>query len=168
MVFLAAAIAVFVLWIWYFGELVRPTDIWDVCPLGLVLVFILLGVRFGGLGHVGLALIGASYKRDLVLALAFGTLAELSIWALMYLTLGDSFSRSDILLDRLQEPGIRIGEVAYRHSYAHLGRTGSLWVADGSVFAVLIAMWSLTAFTVLSIVKLLRYLFGGQLQKTQK
>jgi hypothetical protein len=93
-----------------------------------------------------------------VLALALGTLAELSLWAFIFFTVDDSETTLKyIRLVRLQEPGIRIGEALFRRSYAHLGRTGSLWVAEGSAFAVLISIWSLGAFTVLRMVRFFRY-----------
>jgi hypothetical protein len=150
-------IGLLALWIWYFTDLVRPMDIWDFCPLLVALALILLGVRFAGLGELLLAQAARSYKHDLVLALAFGILAELSLWWFLFHVVVDPESAERYRdLERLEEPGIRIGLAIYRYSYAHLGGRVSVHLADIFGFAVPITMWSLGALTLLRVVRFLQ------------
>jgi hypothetical protein len=143
----AAGIMLFGLWIFYFMHLVRPIDAWDFSPLPAAIALLLLGGRFVGLRKILLARAAVSYKRDLLMALALGTVAELGI--LIFTGNHSEMPRLYVRLERIQEPGIRVAEALYRHLYADLGRTGSLWVAQGCALAILIAFWSLGAFTVL-------------------
>jgi len=155
-VLLVAGISLFALWIYYFVNLVRPTNLWDFCPLPVSLILILLGVRFAGLGELILAQTAVSYKRDLVLALAFGTLAELSLWAFLYFVVGSDPERAEryIALERLQDPAIKMALAVYRYSYTHGVRLDP-YVLSICGLIVLMAMWSFGTFVLLSIVRLL-------------
>jgi hypothetical protein len=101
-----------------------------------------------------LAMIGISYRRDLAIALAIGTLVELVLWALTGPDPERAARYSE--LAKLQEPGVRIALAIYKYSYVHLGRTWSLWVAEPCAFLVLIAIWSASAFALLRVVWFLR------------
>jgi hypothetical protein len=137
-VLLTAGIGLLALWAYYFVTLVRPRDLWDLCPLLVALALVGLGVRFAGLTELIMAQT-VSYKRDLALALALGTLVEVSLWALHV----------------LQEPGARIGLAVFRYSYSHLGVKLDPYAVSVGILIVLIAMWSLMAFALLGIVRLL-------------
>jgi hypothetical protein len=136
---LAAGIGLFALWAYYFVTLVRPTDVWDLCPLPVALAVILLGIRFAGLRELLLAHTAVSYKRDLALALALGTLVEVSLWA----------------LDVLQEPGLKIGLALFRYSYSHLGVRLDPYAVSVGVLLVYAAIWSSAAFALLRTARLL-------------
>jgi len=102
----AIGIVLVALWMRYFVQLVRPIDVWDFCPLPVALTFILLGVRFAGLGELILARTAVSYNRDLVLGLAFGIFAELGLWSFLNFAVQDPETAERYLqLERLQEPG---------------------------------------------------------------
>lgn len=150
-------IALAALWICYFAQLARPIDVWDFCPLPVALTLILLGGRFAGLGQLILAQAAVSYKRDLVLALVLGTSAELSVWSFLHFAADDPETAERYLqLERLQEPGIKIGVAIARHSYAHLSVRLSIYLAEICAFTVLVTTWSLGAFAVLRTVWFLR------------
>lgn len=151
---IVVGIALLFSWAYYFLNLVRPVDAWDFCPLPFAFATLLIGIKLARLDRRILAMIGLTYKRDLAFALAVGTLAEAVLWALT----GPDPERAArfIELAKLQEPGVRSGLAIYRHLYAHLGRTGSLWIAEPSVFVVLIAIWSAGAFALLCIVRVIR------------
>ena len=118
----------------------------------------MLGVRFAGLGELMLAQTAVSYKRDLVLGLALGTFAQLSIWSFLHFAVdGPETAERYLQLGRLQEPAVKIGVGIARYSYAHLGSRLSIYLANISAFSVLTATWSLGAFAVLRTVCFLRY-----------
>ena len=75
-------IALLILWVGYFGQLVRPIDIWDFCLLPAAFAAILIGVKVAPRGRL-LELVrthvAVSCKRDLVLSLVIGALAVLSL-----------------------------------------------------------------------------------------
>jgi len=149
-----AGVALFSCWAYYFLDLVRPVDVWDFSPLPVALAAILLGVKIARLDGRMLAMIGVSYRRDLAIALAIGTLVELVLWALTGPDPERAARYSE--LAKLQEPGVRIALAIYKYSYVHLGRTWSLWVAEPCAFLVLIAIWSASAFVLLCVVWFLR------------
>jgi hypothetical protein len=135
---LTAGIALLALWAYYFDTLVRPTDLWDLCPLPVTVAIIVLGVRFARLGGLISGQAEVLYKRDLVLALALGTLVELSLWA----------------LGRLQEPGIKIGLAVFRYSYSHFGVRLDPYAVSVGVLVAYAAIWSAAAFVSLRIARL--------------
>jgi hypothetical protein len=151
---LVAGIGLFALWTYYFVNLLRPIDLWDFCPLPVALALIALGIRFAGLGELTLAQRAVSYKRDLVVALALGTLAELSLWAFLYFVVGSDPEMAEryIALERLQDPAINMGLAVYRYSYAHGVRLDPYIVSIGCL-VILIAIWSLAAFALLRIAR---------------
>jgi hypothetical protein len=153
---LVAGIGLFAVWAYYFVNLVRPTDVWDFCPVPVSVALIAIGVRFVGLGELILAQIGVSYKRDLVFALALGTLFELSLSVFLFFVVGGDPEMAEryIALERLQEPGMKIGMAVYRYSYAHGVRLDP-YIASICGLIGLMAMWSFGAFVLLSIVRLL-------------
>jgi len=154
---LAAGIGLFALWAYYFVTLVRPTDVWDLCPLAITLTLIALGVRFAGLGELILAQTAVSYKRDLVLALVLGTLVELGLWAFLYFVVGGDPDVAErwIALERLQEPGEKIGLAVWRYSYSHIGVRLDPYAIAVGVLIVLAAIWSSAAFALLRVGRLL-------------
>ena len=76
-----AGVALFSCWAYYFLDLVRPVDPWDLCPLPVALAAILIGIKLTRLDGRILAMIGVSYKRDVAIAFAIGMLVELVFWA---------------------------------------------------------------------------------------
>jgi hypothetical protein len=146
------------LWTGYFAQLVRPMDVWDFGPLPVALILIVLGVRFAGIGELVSAQASVSYKRDLAFGLAFGTLAELSLWSFLHFAVVDPETAERYLqLEGLQEPGVKIGLAIARYTYVHLGNSSlSIDLPDICAFTFLIAAWSLGAFAVLRTVCFLR------------
>jgi hypothetical protein len=149
-------IGLLALWISYFAELVRPIDVWDFCPLPVALALILFGVWFTGLGDLILAWASESYKRDLAMALAFGILAELTLWGFFTHLDIDAFVEPEtaqryLALQSLPAPGFAI----LKYLYFHLGIRLSPHLGLVFVFAVPIAMWSLGAFTLFRMVRFL-------------
>jgi hypothetical protein len=156
-ILLTAGIGLLAFWAYYFVSLVRPTDIWDLCPLPIAVTLFVLGARFVGLGELILGHAAVSYKRDLALALALGTLVELSLWAFLFFVVGgdpESAERWNAL-ERLQEPGIKIGLAAYRYSYSHLGVRLDPYAVSVCVLLVCAAIWSSAAFALLRAARLL-------------
>jgi hypothetical protein len=119
---IVAGIGLFFLWAYYFLDLVRNTDAWDLCPLPVALAAILIGIKLVRLDVRILAMIGVSYKRDLAIALAIGALVELILWALTGLVpqMAARFSQ----LERLQEPSLRIALVIIGTRIITLGGLG--------------------------------------------
>ena len=152
---LTAGIGLLALWAYYFVSLVRPTDVWDLSPLSLALALIAVGVRFAGLGELILGQAAVSYKRDLVLALVLGTLVELSLWAFLFFVVGDDPDSAErwIALERLQEPGVKMGLALFRYSYSHLGVRLDPYALSVGVLLVLTAIWSSAAFALLRIAR---------------
>ena len=151
-------IALLALWVCYLTQLARPIDVWDFCPFPVAVALILLGVRFAGVGELILAQTTVSCKRDLVLGLAFGIFVELSLWSFLHFALDDPETAERYLqLERLQEPGVKIGLAIARCSYAQLGNRLSIHLANICAFMVLVATWSLGAFAVLRTVCFLRH-----------
>lgn len=115
-------IALLILWAAYFLQLVRPVDIWDFCLLPAAFTAIFIGVKLaqrGGLLQLVPTLVAVSWKRDLVLSLVIGALAELSVWALFFfdVEVADRYS----LLARLQDPAETVGLAICRHATSTLG-----------------------------------------------
>jgi hypothetical protein len=153
-----AGIVLLILWVGYFGQLVRPIDIWDFCLLPAAFGAILIGVRVAPCGRL-LELvrthIAVSGKRDLVLSLVFGAFAMLTLWAFLFF-IGDGLAERYSRLARLQYPGVTVGLAIYRHTYFHLGRSAGLYLAEVCAFLVLIAMWSFGFFLLLSAFRFIR------------
>jgi hypothetical protein len=152
---LVAGIGLLALWAYYFVSLARPTDVWDLSPPPVALALIVVGVRFAGLGELILAQGGVSYKRDLVLALALGTLAELSLWAFLYFVVDGDPETAErwIALERLQEPGVKMGLTLFRYSYSHLGVRLDPYAVSVGVLLIQAAIWSSAAFALLRIAR---------------
>jgi hypothetical protein len=151
-------IALLTLWAAYFGQLVRPIDIWDFCLLPAAFAATLIGARVaprGRLIELVRTHVAVSGRRDLVLSLVIGTLAVLILWALFFF-IDDGLAERYSKLARLQDPGVTVGLAVYRHTYFHLGRNASLYLAELCAFVVLIAMWSFGVFALLSIFRFLR------------
>jgi hypothetical protein len=125
---------------------VRPTDAWDLCPLPVALAAILIGIKLARLDFRLLAMIGVSYKRDLVIALAVGALVELALSA--WVSLHPENHRQP---EWLQEPALRIGLAIYRYSYSHIGNPGSIYVSTICAYMVVIAISSAGAFALLRV-----------------
>jgi hypothetical protein len=153
-------IVLFILWVCYFGQLVRPIDVWDFCLLPAAFAAILIGVKVaprGRLLELVRTQVAVSCKRDLVLSLVIGALAMLGLWAFLFLindpVLAERYSR----LAGLQDPGVTVGLVIYRHTYFHLGRSASLYLAEVCAFVVLMAIWSFGSFLLLTMFRFLRH-----------
>ena len=151
---LVAGIGLFAVWTYYFAPLVRPTDVWDLIPLLVALALILLGLWLAGLGELILAQTAVSYKRDLVVALAIGTLVELSLSVFLFFVFGGHPETAEryIVLERLQEPAMQVGLAIYRYSYAHGVRLNPYLVSICCLIGLL-AMWSFAAFVLLRIAR---------------
>src|ERR1700735_2062065 len=52
-------IALLILWVYYFVQLVRPIDVWDVCPLPVGFALILIGVKASRRGRDFVSLVSA-------------------------------------------------------------------------------------------------------------
>ncbi|MBZ5608916.1 MAG: hypothetical protein LAP38_11695 [Acidobacteriia bacterium] len=158
---IVTGIVLFALWTDYFLHLVRPMDIWDFCPLPLALTVVLIGFKLArfGLGELILAHAAVSYKRDLVLSLAIGGLAELSLLAFFNFVAGNDPEMAGryIQLQRLQDPGATVGLAVFKYLYSHLGVSLSRDVGTFCAVAVLIAFWSLGVFAILTIFRFLRH-----------
>src|SRR5947207_13831448 len=152
---LLAGIGLFGLWAYYFVSLARPTDVWDISPLPFALALIVVGARFVGLGELMFGRVAVSYKRDLVLALVLGTLVELTLWALLSFVVGGDPESAERwkALERLQEPGVRVGLAAYRYSYSHLGVRLDPYAISVGVLLLLAVIWSTAAFLSLRIAR---------------
>ena len=156
-ILVVSGIVLFALWTYYFIQLVRPIDIWDFSPLPVALAVVLIGVKVTRLYDLMLARAAVSYKRDLALGLIIGTLTELSLWAFLYFAVNDPESAERYIpLERLEEPGVRVGLAIYRYAYSHVGNPWSRYVGTVCAFLVLIGIWSLVAFTLLRILWLFR------------
>jgi len=152
--FIILGIILFVLWLWYFVPLVRPTDVWDLIPLVLALTSLLIGIKLVRLGKRILDQFGVSWRRDLLLAVVIGAVGELSLWFyLSFIGIDEYHTR----LERLQEPGYRIALDIYWILRRHHERTLTVVaLAALSAWVVLVAMWSVGAFALLSIVRFAR------------
>jgi hypothetical protein len=154
---IVAGIALLFCWAYYFLNLVRPVDVWDFCPIPFALTALLIGIKRTRLRWRVFAMIGVSYKRALCISIFIGALVEFGLWTFLFFEVRDPDTAERYLQqERLQEPGMRIGEAVYKYSYPHLGRTWALWIAGPCFFLVLIAIWSAGVFALLCIVRSIR------------
>jgi hypothetical protein len=130
---------------------VVPIDLWDISPLPLAIAAILTGIQpapalprycFKKVKANLVTCLHASYKRCLVIAFVAGGLIEFVLWLLGYVM--SMLSRVTIWLDRLQEPGERIGLFVFWHTFKPPNHPWSTLIGVVCGFAVLIAMWSIT------------------------
>jgi hypothetical protein len=144
---IVVSVVLLALWVCYV-VLLGLADVWDFCPLAVALAVLVIGVRLARLGKPIPCLFGVSWKRDLVLGLAIGALAELVLWFLI--------NFGHMQLERLQEPGFKTAMAIYRRLRLHHEHTLTVYFASACAFAVLIAMWTMGAFALLSIIRSFR------------
>jgi hypothetical protein len=157
---MAVGAGLLLVWTYYYLTLLRPIDWWDASPLPVAVAVFLIGAklaryRFENVSGPLLSAARASLRRRLAAAFMAGGLIEFVLWLFRHLAVTEGPATIDgiIWLDRSQRPAYTIGMAVYRSLYRSVGRGMSVWLGSVCASALLIAMWSVVAFAILTVIR---------------
>jgi hypothetical protein len=141
---MAVGAGLLLVWTYYYLTLLRPIDWWDASPLPVAVAVFLIGAklaryRFENVSGPLLSAARASLRRRLAAAFMAGGLIEFVLWLFRHLA--------------VTEGPATIGMAVYRSLYRSVGRGMSVWLGSVCAFALLIAMWSVVAFAILTVIR---------------